>query len=390
MMAQTIFWILTGIILYNYFGYPLILAFLLGLKNIFVKRKIQEWDEWPEVTLLIPAYNELDYIEDKLANTQKIDYPKEKLKVVWVTDGSNDGTPERLKKETNITVWHQDQRSGKIGAVNRVMPLITSKFVVFCDANSMLSTNAVKEIIKPFHNSKVGCVAGVKSIVSEKQEKAVGKGEGMYWNYESLIKKLESEIGSTVGAAGELFALRTKLFKVIPSDSVIEDFVIALSVIRQSYKTKYAHKAISEEKASLNVKEELKRKIRIAFGSIQTFVRNLDILNFFKYGFFSFEYFSHKVLRWTIVPFAIFALLPVNIYICAGKQHPALFDILLTGQGFFYFLALLGGVLKNKKISFSVLFLPFYLLVMNYAILRGYMRFFFSGQSVSWEKAKRG
>jgi cellulose synthase/poly-beta-1,6-N-acetylglucosamine synthase-like glycosyltransferase len=389
MIVQIVFWILVSAVVYNYLGYPLLLMLLAGAKRMVRRGQCPGWTEWPEVTLMVPAYNEIEYIQDKLNNTRKLDYPKDKLKVIWVTDGSNDGSPERLQKENGIIVLHQNQRSGKIGAVNRAMQLVKTPFVVFCDANSMLNAQCLKEILSPFTHPVVGCVAGEKRIVQGKNEQGVGQGEGLYWNYESLIKKLESEVNTTIGAAGELFALRTALFETIPGDSVIEDFVIALGVIKKGFKVKYAPGAISEETASASISEELKRKVRIAYGSIQAFLRNLDMLNIFKYGFTAFEYFSHKVLRWTVVPLSIPVIFLANLIVVYQPVHPGVFDLLLLLQFVFYALAFIGWVFQGKKMALALFIVPFYLLVMNYAIVRGYFRYLGKGQSVAWEKARR-
>ena len=389
MIVVYLFWICFGIIFYNYIGYTILLSVLVFFKNIFIRKKNTSEDFYPDVTLVIPAYNEKDYIDAKIENTNLLNYPKDKLKVIWITDGSNDGSIEKLKNIPGINVLHEDKRNGKIGAVNRAMKYVTTPFVVFCDANSMLNTECLTEILKPFKNPRIGCVGGEKKIIKQKIDIAVGTGEGSYWNYESLIKKLESKINSVVGAAGELFAMRSELYEEVPADSIIEDFVISLMIIRKKYKNSYNERAFSEETASLNITEELKRKVRIAYGSLQTFFRNLDLLNPFLYGFFSFQYFSHKVLRWMFVPYMIPSILALNIYIILKLNSSVIFDYLLGFQLLFYFIAFLGFLLKNKKIRVGIFFMPFYLLVMNFAIIEGYFKFLTSKQSVIWEKSKR-
>ena len=390
MISEYIFWMFVSIIFYNYLGYTIVLAILVVVKNIFSRNRTESKDYTPEVTLVIPAYNEKEYIDNKIKNTNELDYPRDKLKVIWVTDGSDDGTPEKLEREDGIIVMHESTRSGKIGAVNRIMDFIDTPIVVFCDANSILNESCLREIVKPFKDKKVGCVAGEKKIQKAKSDKAVGSGEGMYWKYESFIKKLESKINSTVGAAGELFAIRTALFEKIPGDSVVEDFVISLSIIRKFYRTKYTAKAYSVETASINITEELKRKVRIAYGSIQTLLRYSDLLNPFRYGFFSFQYFSHKVLRWTLVPFLFPLIVICNILIYNTNNHHVVYDVTLFAQILFYMMVCLGFIFKNRRITAGFFFIPFYIIIMNYAVLRGYVRYFFQSQSVAWEKAKRG
>ncbi len=389
MKVTTLFWFCLLVIVYNYIGYTLLMAIIAFFKRMFFHKPAIQSDYTPEVTLLIPAYNEIDYIDSKTLNTNKLNYPEDKLKVIWVTDGSNDGSVERLKAIPNITVLHDEKRNGKIGAVNRAMDFIVTPIVIFCDANSMLNENCIQEIVKPFQNKNVGCVAGQKKIVYQKQDRAVGSGEGIYWGYESIIKNLESYVNSSVGAAGELFAIRKELYTKISSDSIIEDFVISLSIIEKSYKTKYAPFAVSTETASLNIQEEMKRKIRIAYGSIQTLFRYLNILNPFKYGFYSFQYFSHKVLRWTLVPFLIPLIFILNIILLTGNDSNIIYHIFFYFQCIFYFLVFMGLILRNYKTSARIIFIPYYLIIMNLSIIKGYIRFMGSNQSVSWEKAKR-
>ena len=389
MTPEIIFWTLLGIILYNYIIYPFLLAFIALVKIILKKPEHIKDIDCPEVTLLIPAYNEIDYIDRKIENTNNLNYPKEKLQIIWVTDGSDDGTYEKLKNIKEVTVFHENERNGKIGAVNRIMKNIDTPFVIFCDANTMLNKDCIREILKPFSDKKVGCVAGEKRIIQKSNKKAVSSGEGMYWKYESIIKMLESYVNSTVGAAGELFAIRTGLFEEIPGDSIVEDFVLSLSVIKKKYKTKYTRKAKAEESSSLNIKEELKRKVRIAYGSIQTLFRYPGVLNPFKTGFFSFQYFSHKVLRWTIVPLSIPFIFLLNILLYIYYPAEIIYAILLIFQIAMYILAICGMVLQNKNIKIPFFFVPFYFLVMNLSIYKGYIRYIFSKQSINWDKAKR-
>ncbi|MCG8700479.1 MAG: glycosyltransferase family 2 protein, partial [Bacteroidales bacterium] len=232
------FWILLFIIFYAYVGYTLVLLFL----RIFITNKKRDINDelLPEVTLLIAAYNEKDFVHQKVSNTYELDYPKDKINVMWITDGSNDDTPNILKQYEDIVVLHEDERKGKTAAINRAMKHITTPITVFSDANTLLNKDAIKEIVSPFEDNKTGCVAGEKRIINKKHDSATGSGEGTYWQYESLIKTSESIVGSTMGAVGELFALRTELFVPVPDNSIIDDFVISLTIALKGYKIGYA------------------------------------------------------------------------------------------------------------------------------------------------------
>ena len=318
-----------------------------------------------------------------------LNYPKEKLKCIWVTDGSNDGTPELLSQYPDMTVYHENTRNGKIGAMNRVMQFVTTPITVFCDANNLLVPESIQEVVACFRNEHVGCVAGEKQIQKLQSDGAVGSGEGFYWRYESFIKKLESSLGSTIGAAGELFAIRTELFEQVEADTLLDDFIISLRIAQHGYTVKYAPKAIAIEASSANIGEEMKRKIRIAAGGLQSIPRLPKLLNPFSTGLLAIQYWSHKVLRWTLVPYAMLFLIPVNIYLAASVECPV-YQLLLLFHLLFYVLAFAGFIFRNKKVKFSFLFAPYYLIVMNIAIIRGLIRHIKGNQSVNWDKAKRG
>lgn len=394
LLAKIIFWVLLALIFYSYIGYGILLYFLVLLKRIFStgKRVAKEEDD-PMVTLFVAAYNEKDFIDAKLKNSFTLNYPQEKIEHVWVTDGSDDGTPELLKSYSNIQVYHNAERRGKIAAMNRGMAFVKTPIVIFSDGNTLLGENSIREIVNLFKDPKVGCVAGEKRIFAKDQDAAAGSGEGFYWKYESILKKLDAELNSVVGAAGELFAIRTELFQEVEPDTLLDDFIISLRVAMKGYKIQYSPEAYAIESASANVKEELKRKIRISAGSIQSIVRLAPLLNIFKYGLLSFQYFSHKIMRWIIVPPALLILLPINIYILHSTgEHLvwSVYSIVLHGQLMFYLFSLIGWLLQNKKIGFKLLFVPYYIFVMNLSMFLGFGRYIKGKQSVNWERAKRG
>ena len=379
-----------GTILYAYLGYTLIVAVAAVLRRRNPLKQGESPSFIPHVTLLIPAYNEAASIEEKMRNSLLLNYPKEKLNMVWVTDGSDDESLALLRRYDTITVYHEPDRKGKIHAMNRGMKLIATPFVVFTDANTMLNKDAIREMMKYFADEKVGCVAGEKRIENANLEKAVEAGEGLYWQYESLIKRLESENGSAVGAVGELFAIRTELYEEVWEDTILDDFVISLQIASKGYTIKYAPFACGTETASVSVHEELKRKVRIACGGWQTLFRMPGLMNIFSHGFLSLKYFSHKVLRWTLVPWAFILAFILNIAIVWGK--PLFFDFygyLLFLQLIFYAAIVCGALFHNIRTRLKFLFAPYYLFIMNYAIVAGMIRYFSGNYSVKWEKAKR-
>ncbi|HPE56791.1 MAG TPA: glycosyltransferase family 2 protein [Bacteroidales bacterium] len=392
---EILFWLGLFVIFYAYVGYGILLYLLVRIKRLLPK-KTQEMipDYEPEVTLLIAAFNEKDYVAQKVDNTLSLDYPQAKLKQVWVTDGSDDGTPDLLKNYPGITVYHKPERNGKIAAMNRGVKLVDTPVIIFSDANTILGTKSIREIVNLFANPKVGCVSGEKRIYSNETDAAAGAGEGLYWKYESTLKKWDAELYSVVGAAGELFAIRTELFQDVEPDTLLDDFIISLRTAMKGYVIQYNPEAYAIETASANVKEELKRKIRISAGGIQSVIRLKELLNIFKYGILSFQYISHRVLRWTLAPLFLLLILIFNFILFFATDNtfidPLTYKILLYGQVLFYVAALTGWFLENRKLKVKALFVPYYFFIMNLSVYLGFKRYMKGQQSVNWERAKRG
>ena len=195
----------------------------------------------PELTLFITAYNEEDVVDDKMRNSLSLDYPADKLHILWITDGSNDRTNERLSHWPQATVLYQPQREGKTAALNRGIRFVTTPLVVFTDANTHLNREALREIVRAFANPKVGCVAGEKRIALQDKANAASGGEGLYWKYESALKQLDSRLYSAVGAAGELFAIRRELYEEMPADTLLDDFILSLRIVMRGYTLSLIH-----------------------------------------------------------------------------------------------------------------------------------------------------
>ena len=388
------FWTLLFIVVYAYVGYGILLFILVKLKRIFGTKKSLSANLGyePEVTLFVAAYNEKDYVDAKIKNSISLEYPAEKVKHVWVTDGSNDGTPDLLRTYEGIEVHHLDARGGKIGAMNRGMQFVKTPIVIFSDGNTMLGNESIRRIVNLFSDPKVGCVSGEKRIFGKDQDAAAGAGEGLYWKYESTLKKWDAELYSVVGAAGELFAIRTELFQEVEKDTLLDDFIISLRVAQKGYTIQYDPEAYAIESASANVKEELKRKVRISAGGIQSVVRLASLLNIFKYGILSFQYISHRVLRWTLAPLSLLLMIPLGLIIAIneGILKFGFYSILFWLQVLFYASALLGWYLENKSMKVKVLFVPYYFFIMNLSVFLGLKRYLKGSQSVNWERAKRG
>lgn len=388
------FWICLSIVFYTYVGYGIVLYIMVKVKEFFGKKECHRplsEEELPEVTLLIAAYNEEEVVKKKMKNCLALNYPKDKLKIMWVTDGSNDHTNDLLTEYPQVEVLHKPERNGKTAALNRAIDYIESPIVIFTDANTMLNADAIYEIVCQFANPKVGCVAGEKRIAVKEKDGAAGGGEGLYWKYESALKRLDSRLYSAMGAAGELFAIRRGLFEKMENDTLLDDFILSMRIVGKGYKIAYCAEAYAIENGSADMKEEQKRKVRIAAGGLQSIWRLRALLNIFRYGIVSFQYVSHRVLRWSVTPVALFALLPLNIVLALGTdgyQSVGYLAILLL-QALFYLTGYWGYVLSKMSIKNKLLYIPYYFLFMNVNVIRGFFYLYRKKGNGAWEKAKR-
>lgn len=384
--ALILFWIGVTLVLYTYVGYGMIIYIL----NIVLKTNKapdnQVDDDLPPATLMIAAYNEERFIEAKIKNSLSLDYPAEKLNIWIVADGSTDRTVEVAQHFSQVKTFHEAARMGKIHAVNRVIKLVDTPIVIFSDANTSLTHDAIKNIVRHFKDEKVGGVAGEKRIASNKEDNASGSGEGLYWKYESALKKMDSKLSTAIGAAGELFALRTELYHEPEPDTIIEDFVTSMKIVAKGYRFVYEPDACAVETASATIKDEWKRKVRISGGGIQAIIRLPELLNPFRYGLISWQYISHRVLRWTLAPLALPVIFITNILLF---KYSLFYQLCLVGQVLFYFIAAIGHVLREKKIGIKGFFIPYYFCMMNFSVFAGVARLLRKKQTVIWEKSER-
>lgn len=389
-----LFWIGVAIVWYAYLGYGMVLAVLLWWKR---RRQTQSLNtigesELPVVSFVVCAYNEADWMARKIENSLALDYPADRIQFFFVTDGSGDATPDIVRQYpypagTQWHLLHEPERRGKIAAFQRAMRQVNTPLVISTDANTLVNPEAVRQIVRHFADPQTGAVAGEKRISMEQRADASSAGEGIYWKYESTLKRWDAELWSVVGAAGELFAFRTALYEDVPADTIVEDFYLTMRMAQKGYRVQYEPNAYAVERSSASVGEELKRKIRIAAGSWQAVVRLAPLLNIFRYRTLSFQYISHRVLRWTLAPAFLPVILVLNILLAYTGN--TFYQWALAAQLVFYGSAVAGYLLERRKLKVKVLFVPYYFCVMNYAQYAGFFRFLRGKQSVLWEKARR-
>ena len=377
-MTITLFWLCLAIVVYTYIGYGIVLYLLVFLKRLATKAKpladISD-DCLPEVTLMVCAYNEEDVIAEKMANTHLLDYPTDRLHLMWVTDGSTDNTNSLLSAYPEVKVVYSPERLGKAAALKHGIKEVETEIVMMTDANTMLNPGAVREIVRLMQDPKVGCVSGEKKVMAKNDSDEAAQGEGLYWKYESTLKRLDGELYSAMGAAGELCVIRSQLMTEIPDDTLLDDFIISMETVRKGYKIAYTSKAYAMEYGSADLHEESKRKRRIAAGGLQSCWRLRSLMNPLRYPVVAFQFVSHRVLRWTITPVCLFALIPLNtILVLSGAG--VIYTVIWILQILFYASAAVG--LRISK----------YFVFMNLNVFRG-IAYLFNNSTGMWEKARR-
>jgi len=383
------FWISFFTIIYSYGGYVFISLIILKLKP---KRWVvsDKAYNFPTISLIIAAYNEESIIEEKIKNSKALRYDPSKLEIIFVTDGSTDSSPDIVSRYPEIRLLHENKRSGKSAAVNRAVSLANHEILVFCDANTDLNPDALLLIANHYEDPNVGGVSGEKKIKIAPNSAASG-GEGIYWKYESFLKRMDSKLYSIVGAAGELFSVRKSLYEFIEPDTILDDFIISLRINLKGYSIVYEPGAFAEETSSASIKEEKKRKVRIAAGAFQSMGRLGELWKVWKNPRLSFLFISHKVLRWTLCPVFILTLFLSNLVIILdeGLALSSIYLYIFFLQSIFYLLATIGWLQSNRPKANKIFYIPYYFVFMNLSVFQGFLLFIRGKQSAVWDRSKR-
>lgn len=390
---KIIFWLCLALVVYTYIGYGVVLYMILKIKKLFVRSEaspILPLDQQllPEVTLMICAFNEADVIAEKMKNIRELNYPQDKLCVMWVTDGSTDDSNKLLADYPEIIVVYSPERKGKAAAMQHGLRKNKSEFVIFTDANTMLNADAIREIVRQFMRPNVSCVSGEKRVKARKSGQATAEGEGLYWKYESTLKKWDSELYSAMGAAGELFAVKMSHYRQAPCNALLDDFMISMLILKDGHRIAYTKDAYATEYGSANTEEESKRKRRIAAGGLQSIWWLRSLMNPFAHPKVAFQYISHRVLRWSITPIALFALIPLNMLLIALDGH-IIYCMIGVLQLLFYLAALTGHILKQIGHRNKLLYVPCYFMFMNLNVFLGIRYLMTHNSSGTWEKVRR-
>lgn len=376
------------IIFYTYLGYGIVIAILNKIKRSPTHQVKYPEEDLPFVSLIVPCFNEGPALHDKIHNSLELEYPKDKLELIFVTDGTSDGSEAIPEQYPQVIAIHSTARKGKLAAMKRAVGMSRGEILIFCDANTVLNKEALRLMVDAFADPQVGAVTGEKYIITSEEDGASSKGEGIYWKYESWLKKMDSQYYTMVGGAGELMGYRRELFEFLPDDTLLDDFMLTMRIAEKGFRVNYVPEARASEYASATVGEEMKRKIRIAAGGWQSIFRLPLAINPFHDFKLTFQYVSHRVLRWTLTPILLVLVFVLNHILVI--QHPSsLFLVFLIAQYGFYFLALLGHLFRERGIKLKGFYVPYYFYIMNYCALLGLNRWLKGRQQVTWERAKR-
>ena len=375
----SMFWSSLGFIFYAYLGYPLVLKIL----SYFISVPVQKAAFIPLVTLIISVYNEEKVIAEKIREFADLDYPKDRLEIMVVSDSSTDRTVEIAKEYAcqGVKTLRVEGRLGKTSCLNKAVPEAKGEIIVFSDANSIYDRGAVREIVANFADRSVGCVTGYTKYFSKESNMMV-ESVGLYAHLEKKTKELESKLGSCVGADGAIFAIRKELYRPL-NVTDINDFVIPLQIVAQSYRTILEAGAYCYEETAKDSQDEFHRQVRITNRTLRAIFNNKALFNVFRYKLFSFYLISHKLLKF-MVPLFMVVMILGNLILA---WRSLLFKVFLILQAIFYGSAMLkmeeesGPLLK--LISACRTFV-----IVNAAILKGWITYWRGEDFTTWKSSR--
>jgi len=385
---EVLFWLSLSLVLHTYFIYPVVLfasysvaqlrtdwRYLFGRRD----RRVPELQEEtvPEISFLIPAFNEETHLLRKVINLRQMDYPSEKIQIVFVSDGSTDATTQILKAlpDENIETIILPHRSGKATALNHAVLKASHKILVFSDASTLFASDALRKLARHFVDSRVGAVCGTLKFEASTESK---KTEGIYWKYESMLRLMEARLGVTLTASGAVYALRREAYVPLDSCTVLDDFVVPMNARKAGYRIVYDPEATATDYAPENIEGEFTRRVRIATGSFQSLIFLLRVETG---GFGRFAFISHKLLRW-ILPLLLCTLLISNLALVRFPMYAA-FALLQIG---FYLWAGLGFLFRERLRGVGYALLAYFLLAMHIAFLVGLFRWLTKHQEATWQR----
>jgi len=390
-MLALIFWLSVLFVVYTYLGYPALIALLARFRSQPNVLPVIPYS----VTLLITAYNEETVIAKKIENSLKLDYDAGKLQILIAADGSSDRTSEIVKEfGDRVDLAYIPQRQGKMAAINRAIPYSRGEIILFSDANNMYEPDALRKLIAPFSDKTVGATTGAKLIIQDGSD--LSGAEGVYWNYESWIKKNQTTLGTCTSSVGEMLAVRRDYYLPPPNNVINDDYYIVIDLIRRGFRVCYVPEARSHEYISVTAQDEITRRSRIGTGHYQAMFMAWRLLPFRRPGVV-WHIVSHKFFR-TLLPFGfigafvaglLLVLFPPDVTPSLFLLSPPYNMIFFLAQLAFYMLAIIGNYIKFPGLLGKLTYLCTYLVNSNFALLKGFYGFITRKQTSVWKRVRR-
>jgi cellulose synthase/poly-beta-1,6-N-acetylglucosamine synthase-like glycosyltransferase len=377
--AEFFFWGSLVLLAYVYFGYPLVAA----LRARFRPRPRLRAPIEPFVSIVVVAHNEEDRIAARIENLQALDYPVARFGIVVASDGSTDTTVARARRYESggVRVLPFATRRGKSAVLNAVVPHLRSDIVLFADARQRFDRGTLRALVENFADPLVGAVSGELVLTAAAGTGAAVQGTSFYWRYETFIRSAEGRADSTVGATGAIYAIRRELFEPIPDDTLLDDVLIPLRIVRKGFRVAFEPRARAYDYASATARQEFVRKARTIAGTFQLFARELWLLNPLRNRLW-FQTISHKVLRLAL-PGLHAALLLATL----GLAWESPYQWALAAQVTFYAAAVIGygdhGQARRRSVVFAV---PCAICLLSWATVVGFFRFLTHRQEATWER----
>lgn len=374
---EIFFWLSSLLVIYIYIGYPVLLKLLPKIPKNPGNTDVYN----PNVTVLIPAFNEEKHIESTIKNKLDSNYPQDKLQIIVISDESEDGTDELVKaysaKDSRVTLIRQSPRQGKTAGLNLAMPHATGDIIVFSDANSHYHPDAIQHLVNTFQDSDIGYVTGKMVYVNE-DGNVIGDGCSAYMKYENHMRELETQTGSVVGVDGGIDAIRKELYQPMNADQ-LPDFVLPLKVVTQGKRVAYCEKALLNEESLSSAQSEFRMRVRVSLRAYWAMWDMKHLFNPFRYQWFSLQITSHKLLRYL-------AFIPLFIALVSNG--------LITGEGVFYkasfiaqiaFYSMAAFVALNDGSKNKLFGLAHYFCLINIASAMAFIKFLKREKIVLWK-----
>jgi len=371
------------LIAYSYLIYPVaVWAYSSIVSDQFSNIGEDKERLYPNISIVISAYNEESVIQEKLENCITLDYPRDRLEIIFASDGSTDSTNRIIEEYASERIkFISLPRMGKVNVLNEVIPITNGEIIVFSDANTIYNKDALIELVKHFDNKQIGCVCGNLKLINPNTHEV--DGESIYWKYEKWIKKSESKLGIVVGANGAIYAIRKHLVDTLPTNTINDDFHISMGNFTKGFSVIFSERAIGSEYIAKDFTSEFKRHIRDGAGHYREMRYYSSLLNPIR-GKYFFSYFSHRVLRW-LVPFFMIGIFLLNVMLA----HNYYYLLLLYGQVAFYLASFIIFILKSYNINVGILNIVLFFVSTNIALFIGFMKNIFGLQSVKWDSTER-